>query len=127
MGWGTTVQVYLNRITPDEMEDKIEDAEHSLQWARERLLVLAASTPRTVLDEHGNPWNWEEYIQSEIGDIMETIEEEAAIRFVCQQAIEWPGSIVPDEEYPQVGASSMDEKYSISQTVPVNEGGGEEI
>ncbi len=121
MGWGTTVQVYLSRITPDEMETKIEDADHLIRWAKDKLLMLAAATPRTVLDGEGSPYNWEEYIHGEIGEIMDILEEDIPIRFVCSQAVEWPGAIVTEEDDPPLVTSSMDEKYSKAEVIPSKE------
>ncbi len=121
MSWGTTVQVYLSRITPDEMESKIEDADHLIRWARDKLLMLAAATPRSVPDIEGNPTTWEEYIHGEIGEIMDILEEDIPARFVCQQAVEWPGAIVTEEEDPPLVTSSMDEEYSKAEVIPSKE------
>ncbi len=94
MGWGITAKVYLSRITEDELRDRRYGG--LIEHSKERLLMLAAATPRTVLHDDGVPINWEEYIHSEISDIMETLQDELPLIFVSDQLESGMGEVVEE-------------------------------
>lgn len=50
MGWGISakVEVYLSRITKDELESKIEENESLISMYEKEIIMLAASNPREV-------------------------------------------------------------------------------
>lgn len=79
MGWGIgfTPDLYLSNMSfhsKRDLEDKIEEVESMITWCRERLLILAAATPPSLVkdEETDNMF----YLHSEFTEIMETLEEE---------------------------------------------------
>ena len=67
--------VFVSRMHKGNVDQAIADAEMMLKHYKERLLVLAASTPRQV-DEGDGPVDWGWYVQKEITEITDGMEEE---------------------------------------------------
>jgi len=75
MGWGTTadVEVYLGRTPKGEIGERIAELEGDLGVLRDRLMVLAASSPRRVEEDGGRSWDWGEYCRMEVSEVMEAL------------------------------------------------------
>ena len=67
--------IFASRIHKSNADQVLADAEKMLQHYKARLLVLAASTPRSV-DEGDGPVDWCWYVQKEIDDITDKMEED---------------------------------------------------
>ena len=52
MGWGTTIkpEIYLNRITKDEVDTKLEDVKEDLELCKMRLLCMIAKGASNKVD-----------------------------------------------------------------------------
>ena len=74
----------------EDVEDLLEESEGMITWAREKLMILAAASPRTIRDTDGYPVDWEDYIQKEVTDIMDVLLEEIPVRYICLQELEGP-------------------------------------
>ena len=73
----------------------LEDAEDSIKSAKERLLILAASTPRTINESGEGDYkiDWNDHIRTEVNDIMEDLEEQIVRRYLARQCIESPENV----------------------------------
>ena len=93
MGHGTTVNgVYASRIHRCNAQQMVYDAEQCLARCRDELLVMAASTPRTM--EEGE--DWANYVMREVSENVELIKEQEFVRFLAQYIIDCPDEVVDD-------------------------------
>lgn len=80
MSWGTTISnVYIRRVTEDNVDSVIEDLDRGIRYYRDKLMVLAASAPHNVAssdDQSLEPWD--SYVQREIDQLMEQLVDDAA-------------------------------------------------
>jgi hypothetical protein len=67
--------LYLNDTSKADLEDVISDAKEAIQRSREKLMMLAASTPRQMTDVEGNPFDWVDHVQMEVKQEMDYLEE----------------------------------------------------
>ena len=88
MSWGITIpNVYLLRVTKDELPTTLEEAEDELRDARERLLALACSTPRDVV--HGeHVERWEDYVCVEVRELVGRVAGNAVRASLCRHAMD---------------------------------------
>lgn len=95
MGWGLIIKdVYFNKVTKNDLPDVLEDADESIKTARERILILAASTPRSVASgEENYNIDWNEHIRTEVDDIMEDLEDQIIRRYLARQCMDSPESV----------------------------------
>ena len=78
MGWGIefTPDIYLSRMsfnTVGELKEQIKETEAMIKWYREKLLILASSTPNSITPEEDEEPLF--YLQREFSDAMEGLEE----------------------------------------------------
>ena len=81
---------YLNNVEARHIHksnarEAAEDAESMVDFYRERLLVLSASSP---VDVDGEPWH--EYVQREIPTLIDEMLDEAWKRWAAQYILDWP-------------------------------------
>lgn len=94
MGWGVTINgVYLSRLHTNMLRDKYEENERMMEYARRQILLLAAATPRDVAHYSDEIDAWEDYVQQEVENLLEIIEEAAGQNFVIVQHLEYPEDI----------------------------------
>ena len=76
MSWGTTYILYdyLNRCSMRDIDD-IERDEDTVKYCWNKLLALAAMSPRDVRSEEGGRIDWADYVLSEIKTLREDLEE----------------------------------------------------
>jgi hypothetical protein len=96
MGWGLILkQVYFNRVVKGDLPSVLDDADYIIKSARERIIILAASTPRAI--EHSGDENfktdWNEHIRTEVDSIMDDLEEQIIRRYLARQCIENPEDV----------------------------------
>jgi hypothetical protein len=85
MGWGIIINnVYFNRVHVSEIPEIIEEADASIMSHKEKFLMLAASTPRTVETADGDKIEWNDHVQREISDAMEDLEEQIIRRYLAR-------------------------------------------
>jgi len=72
---------------------RLESADRAVASCRERLMMLAAATPRTVEDVEGNPMEWDEHAQFQVNQILEELAEALWERRLAEIAIENPEDV----------------------------------
>ena len=78
MAWGITIKnVFIPRVKKEEIESLIEINEANISVNKERLLILASSTPRDVKLNSGEYVTWEYYVLEEVNKIVEEITSKA--------------------------------------------------
>jgi len=81
MGWGLVInEIYLSRVTRNELDERIEDEKDTIQDLRDRLMILAAATPRDIKILEGPPGGfgssletWEDHVKREINGILKDL------------------------------------------------------
>lgn len=81
MGWGTILkEVYVSRVSPNEVEIRMEEEESLITMYRDDLMMLAAATPREVNDgDSVEPW--EDYASRRVGEAIDGLMECAVRRY----------------------------------------------
>lgn len=81
MGWGTILkEVYINRVSPNEVEIRMEEEESLITMYRDDLMMLAAATPREVNDGDSVE-TWEDYASRRVGEAINGLMESAVKRY----------------------------------------------
>ena len=95
MGWGLIINnVYLSRVTKPELDEVIDDAKRTLSSAKERLLMLAAATPQPQPTGHADEIvDWFNYIQREINEIFEDVQEHTIRKHLAEIAKDNPQDV----------------------------------
>lgn len=92
MGWGIIINnVYLNKVTKNELPGVIEECELDIRNIREKIMILAASTPRQVEEI-----DWTDYIHREITDLMSEYEDTCIKLHLARIALENPQDTIVD-------------------------------
>jgi len=65
---------------------------------KEKLLMLAAATPRMAHDDAGTEMEWEDYVQFEIDRIMNELDEYMNDRRLCSIIVDCPDSFEKIED-----------------------------
>jgi hypothetical protein len=94
------------RLHKHNAQDEIESAERTIRYCRDRLLVLAASTPRDV-DEGSGPVPWHDYVLHEIDDLLETIQDDTIRRFLARHIVENPDDCEDELEAERNGRGTV--------------------
>lgn len=68
-------EVVLNDVSKDGLAYKLEGLDMTICSCREKLMMLAASTPRPIPDCEGNPIDWVDHVQAEINRTLQEIED----------------------------------------------------
>ena len=96
MGWGLIIkQVCFNKVHRSELPDIVEDADYSIGQARDKLLLMAASTPRPVETEEGRI-DWNDHVHAEVADILDGLEEDIIRRYLAKLCINNPDDVTED-------------------------------
>jgi len=99
MGYGLIINnVYLNRVTKNELDGHIAKCDSIIKLYRDKLLMLAAATPRSVQsDEDPNiTLNWEDHIRMAVDETIEEIERCAIEAHLAHIAKAFPENVVED-------------------------------
>lgn len=75
MGWGIFFKTYLSKINENELEGRQEDLEEYLDTLKTKLTILISSQPCTVKYDDGNEMSWNEYLEFQIRDLWEELNE----------------------------------------------------
>ena len=67
-------EVYLNAGNKD-LEAFQKELEACITSVKERLLMLAAATPRTVVDSEGTSMDWNDHVQFEVSQMLDELDE----------------------------------------------------
>lgn len=73
-----------------DLKDKKEEVELTVSRCREKLMMLAASSPRTINDEEGNPMDWIDHVQFEINQILDELQDAFFEQRLIDIALEFP-------------------------------------
>ena len=91
MGWGTSYiyDGYLNRVLPNEIDEKIEEYEESIQsrW-QDILAYMAATPPAYTEDEEGGKIDYPEFLSSLLTRYREEMAEDYFWLNILKQAKE---------------------------------------
>lgn len=69
MSWGLIVKdVFVRNVSKDYIDDNIRECENFISRCKEKLLMLASSTPHPILED-GENINWIDYVHSEINEM----------------------------------------------------------
>jgi hypothetical protein len=77
------------RLHKHNARDEIDSAERTIRYCRDKLLVLAASTPRDI-DEGSGPVAWHDYVVHEVDSLLETIQDDTVRCFMARHIVENP-------------------------------------
>ena len=80
--------VILIGVHKDELANEAEELDARIASCRETLMMLAASSPRSVNDVEGNPIDWVDYIQSEVNQVFEDLQEAMVNKHLVMVAME---------------------------------------
>lgn len=83
MSWGTifNADIFLSRQSYDSIasiQDMIKELDEDIEWKEKRLALLAASTPKDVVDEGCDALGW---VASEVHQITEEYNDSLIERF----------------------------------------------
>jgi len=93
MGWGITIKdVCLNRVRINELEDKLEQNEDTLQRIKEEIIALSSSSPRQM--EEG--FTWEEYVVVKINDLYNNLIELSNESYLMKIALDNLENLIED-------------------------------
>ena len=81
----------------EDIRGKLEETGRAIAGCRERLMMLAAATPRAVEDAEGNPMDCDEHAQFQVNQILEDLAEALWDRRLAEIASESPDQV---EEIP---------------------------
>jgi len=97
MSDGTTLNgVYAPGIHRSNAGAVVRDATGAIQHSRDRLLMLAVSTPRPIADGAGEPVAWHHYALREVDDAVDEILEYSHAQWKAQYIIDNPRDVVDD-------------------------------
>ena len=103
MSNGTTLNgLYAARIHKHNAAEVVEEAESMLSFFRDKMLVLAAMSPTSVLDEEGCAMPWGEFVRMEIDDMWDEIQDNVRTQFLAQHILDFPEDCKDDFEGEQV-------------------------
>lgn len=89
--------VILIDVSKLELPDKADELDQEIQQYRDRLMILAGSTPRDDVDEDGNVISWLDHIQYEVSQALEGLREAYVTRHLVGVAINNPEDV--EESY----------------------------
>jgi len=97
MGWGIYIKdVFLSRVTKDDLPDAVDSASDDLQYFEEKLLSFVHGIPRDVnIDD--SIVLWEDYAPKEVRDLLEDIKDTAIKQHLYQLALEEDREIEEDD------------------------------
>jgi hypothetical protein len=96
MADGTTLNnIFVPRIHRSNARDVVDDSERTLQYYRDRLLILAAMSPAQIIED-GEPVPWDFYVRREIDAILDELERDLWRRFCAQYIIDCPDDVSDD-------------------------------
>lgn len=92
MSWGLIVNdMFLPRVCVDDLEDRLKETNEFIKHIREKLLILAATSPRDI-NEDGHFKLWEDHVHIEINTLLDELEDVVYRRSLMLHAIENPSS-----------------------------------
>ena len=96
MGWGLILKnVYLLRVRKAELKEVSESCGRQIADARERLLIIAAAGAGMAAKGEGQE-EWVSFIQREVSEAVEAVEEASVRRHLCEVALESPEDVEED-------------------------------
>lgn len=97
MGWGITVNgLWLNKIIPSQLKDRLEENEQSIRSVRDELIALASFTGTTYYNGE-NHIAITDHASRRIPELMEWLEEMFTENMLIRRALEDPKSTEVDE------------------------------
>ena len=96
MSNGTTLNdIHAPHIHRTSAQSVLEDATRSLESNRQRLLIMAAITPRNINTGDGEQ-PWHEFIQREVAEILAEMRDDWWHEFCASYVLDNPGDVVDD-------------------------------
>jgi len=80
MGWGSRIEIFASKLRSHQYESRREEAQDILEFMRGETIALCAATPKNSVEDLGE-------LTRAVRDILDSIEEEAVMRFICEQGI----------------------------------------
>ena len=81
-----------------EPSEYLQFLDGCIATCKEKLLMFAAATPRMARDDAGTEMEWEDYVQFEIGKIMDELDEYMNDRRLCSIVVDCPDSVEKIED-----------------------------
>lgn len=92
MGWGLIINnVYLNKVTKEQLPELKEECKEDILKIKERLMILAASSPRMVEE-----MDWTDYVQREVSNLVEELSELVVKQHLSEIALDNPEDVTSD-------------------------------
>lgn len=85
-------EVYLN-LGIETIKSKQESLNLLIAGCKEKLMMLGASTPRTIEDDKENPINWIDHVQFEVNSIFEELDEYIYEKHLVETALASPDQV----------------------------------
>lgn len=111
MGWGIIIpqidfvfqrkfrltDIYLNRITKDDLESKLEESNEMISWYKEQLIALGANSAATIRSEDGDyDENIVDFSVRRVNNIFDDLKSEVIQNYLIQRALEQYDTIISD-------------------------------
>lgn len=111
MGWGIIIpqidfvfqrkfrltDIYLNRITKDDLESKLEESNEMISWYKEQLIALGANSAATIRSEDGDyDENIIDFSVRRVNNIFDELKSEVIQNYLIQRALEQYDTIISD-------------------------------
>jgi hypothetical protein len=84
MSWGSTAELFVNRVSEEDVAGKLEDVAADIEYAVNNLRYLAYSSPRKVVTDEGALEDWGTYVKREFKDNIESLEDAIAHKVQLQ-------------------------------------------
>lgn len=93
MTWGELeIKVHFNRIPKIQIRQKHEEAVATIERCERKLLQLATATPRD-----SDELRWEDYVECEVGSLVNALIDASAVARALSQAIDEPERVLESE------------------------------
>lgn len=107
MGWGINIKkvifpfkrkitiknLFLSRVTKDELEDKLRDTNNTLEYIKKRLVSIASNTSESITQEDGTKISVIDYSLTEIQSLLNDYEESVIESFLIEQCLNSPEDV----------------------------------